>query len=85
MEFAFPTQTLHVSSLPDTPPVVLPGDPATLQTGVAHEGVEVPIPIDVCGNRPTGLNEIIADDVFGPGGMIILVPNHIPAHNPSVE
>ncbi|MBD3869278.1 MAG: mechanosensitive ion channel family protein [Acidobacteria bacterium] len=34
VEFAFPTQTLHVSSLPDTPQVVPPGDPATLQAGI---------------------------------------------------
>jgi MscS family membrane protein len=34
VEFAFPTQTLHVSSLPDTPQIVPPGDPATLQAGI---------------------------------------------------
>ncbi len=34
VEFAFPTQTLHVSSLPDTPQIVPPGDPATLVAGI---------------------------------------------------
>ncbi len=34
VEFAFPTQTLHVASMPDTPPSVQPpGDQATLEIG----------------------------------------------------
>lgn len=34
VEFAFPTQTLHVASMPDPAPIVPPGDPATLQAGI---------------------------------------------------